>query len=77
VTCDVWNETSGQNWPSNTVATDAFYQTVTDRAISSLRAGVIPWEEPWKAPRFAGGPFPRNFHTGKPYQEKRPFCLLK
>ena len=39
----------------------------TGRIFSSLKAGVIPWEEPWKAPRFAGGPFPRNFYTGKPY----------
>ena len=35
---------------------------------SSLKAGVIPWEKPWKTPRYAGGPFPRNFYTGKPYR---------
>jgi antirestriction protein ArdC len=29
---------------------------------------VIPWEKPWKTPRFTGGPFPRNFYTGKPYR---------
>jgi antirestriction protein ArdC len=46
----------------------SIYQTVTDRIISSLKAGVIPWEKPWKSPRFAGGPFPRNFYTGKPYR---------
>lgn len=46
----------------------SIYQTVTDRIISSLKAGVIPWEKPWKSPRFAGGPFPRNFSTGKPYR---------
>ena len=46
----------------------SIYQTVTDRIISSLKAGVIPWEKPWKSPRFAGGPFPRNFFTGKPYR---------
>jgi antirestriction protein ArdC len=46
----------------------SIYQTVTDRIISSLRAGVIPWEKPWKTPRYAGGPFPRNFYTGKPYR---------
>ena len=54
-------KTKSSNRPS-------IYQTVTDRIISSLKAGVIPWEKPWKAPRFAGGPFPRNFHTGKPYR---------
>jgi antirestriction protein ArdC len=46
----------------------SIYQTVTDRIISSLKAGVIPWEKPWTSPRFAGGPFPRNFYTGKPYR---------
>ena len=46
----------------------SIYQTVTDRIISSLKAGVIPWEKPWASPRFTGGPFPRNFSTGKPYR---------
>lgn len=54
-------KTQSSNRPS-------IYQTVTDRIISSLKAGVIPWEKPWKAPRFSGGPFPRNFFTGKPYR---------
>ena len=54
-------KTKSSNRPS-------IYQTVTDRIISSLKAGVIPWEKPWKAPLFAGGPFPRNFYTGKPYR---------
>jgi antirestriction protein ArdC len=43
------------------------YQVVTDR-ISSLKAGVIPWEKPWKASQHTGGPFPRNFSTGRPYR---------
>src|SRR5271156_4510299 len=34
VTCGVRSETSGQSWLSNTVATNAFYQSVTDRIIS-------------------------------------------
>lgn len=46
----------------------SIYQTVTDRIVSSLTAGVIPWEKPWKSPRFTGGPFPHNFFTGKPYR---------
>jgi hypothetical protein len=52
----------------NAASRPSIYQTVTDRIISSLKAGVIPWEKPWKAPRFAGGPFPRNFYTGKTYR---------
>jgi antirestriction protein ArdC len=44
------------------------YQTFTDRIIASLEKGVIPWERPWKSPKYAGGIFPRNFLTGKPYR---------
>ena len=44
------------------------YQIVTDRIIASLRAGIIPWEKPWQSLHFTGGPFPRNFLTGKPYR---------
>ena len=44
------------------------YQVVTDRIIASLKAGVIPWEKPWKASQYTGGPFPRNFSTGRPYR---------
>jgi antirestriction protein ArdC len=52
----------------NAASRPSIYQTVTDRIISSLKEGVIPWEKPWKTPRYAGGPFPRNFYTGKPYR---------
>jgi antirestriction protein ArdC len=48
----------------NAASRPNIYQTVTDRIISSLKAGMIPWEKPWKTPRYAGGPFPRNFYTG-------------
>jgi hypothetical protein len=44
------------------------YQIVTDWIIQSLKAGVIPWERPRQSPHFSGGPFPRNFLTGKPYR---------
>jgi antirestriction protein ArdC len=44
------------------------YQVVTDRIIASLKTGVIPWEKPWQSLHFTGGPFPRNFRTGKPYR---------
>jgi antirestriction protein ArdC len=44
------------------------YQTVTDRFIASLKNGIIPWEKPWNTPHFTGGPFPRNFRTGRPYR---------
>lgn len=51
------------------------YQIVTDRIIASLKEGIIPWEKPWKAPTFAGGSFPRNFVTGKPYRGVNVFLL--
>ena len=51
------------------------YQIVTDRIIASLKEGIIPWEKPWKAPTFAGGNFPRNFVTGKPYRGVNVFLL--
>ena len=51
-----------------TAAKPSVYQIVTDRIITSLKAGVIPWEKPWRTPQFAGGQFPRNFRTGKPYR---------
>ena len=51
-----------------TASKPSVYQIVTDRIIGSLKAGVIPWEKPWQTPNFAGGPFPRNFRTGKPYR---------
>ena len=51
------------------------YQAVTDRIIASLKECIIPWEKPWQAPTFAGGNFPRNFRTGKPYRGINVFLL--
>jgi antirestriction protein ArdC len=51
-----------------TTAKPSVYQIVTDRIIARLNAGVIPWEKPWQTPHFSGGPFPRNFRSGKPYR---------
>src|SRR6201985_2131997 len=58
----------GQAMNKTSSSRSSIYQTVTDRILSSLKAGVIRWEKRWKAPRFVGGPFPRNFFTGKPYR---------
>ena len=40
------------------------YQTVTDKIISSLEQGVIPWKKPW-----AGGKYgsPANFISKRKY----------
>lgn len=51
------------------------YKIVTDRIIASLKAGIIPWEKPWKAPTFGGGSLPRNFLTGKLYRGVNVFLL--
>ena len=61
-------ETPGNAKQKQTKDRSSLYQTVTDRIIASLKAGKIPWEKPWKTSHFKGGPFPRNFCTGKPYR---------
>jgi antirestriction protein ArdC len=50
-------------------------QVVTDRILASLKNGIIPWQKPWQAPTYAGGIFPRNFRTGKPYRGVNVFLL--
>jgi antirestriction protein ArdC len=30
-----------------------FYQIITDSIVANLEKGVLPWEKPWKSPRFA------------------------
>lgn len=47
------------------------YQQVTDRIISQLEQGVIPW----KSPCFARAGLPRNFATGKAYRGINVFLL--
>jgi len=47
------------------------YQQVTDRIISQLEQGVVPW----KSPYFSKVGFPRNFSTGMPYQGINVFLL--
>ena len=47
------------------------YQQVTDRIITQLESGVVPW----KSPYFSKVGFPRNFSTGKAYQGINVFLL--
>ena len=42
------------------------YQTVTDRILESLEAGVAPWVKPWKSAPGNGLPF--NASSGKAYR---------
>ena len=50
---------------ANTSNRPSIYQTVTDRIISCLKAGMIPWEKPWNTPRFTGGPLPAQLLYGQ------------
>src|ERR1700757_1437048 len=70
-----YREEAPMSKKATTAAKPSIYETVTERIIASLRAGVIPWEKPWQTPHFSGGPFPRNFRTGKPYRGINVFLL--
>jgi antirestriction protein ArdC len=50
------------------------YETVTNRIIEALDAGVIPWRKEWKAN--AGGTIPYNYTTQKPYRGINVFILM-
>ena len=47
------------------------YQIVTDRIISALEGGIIPWRKPWNA---VYG-LPRNYATGRAYSGINLFLL--
>ncbi len=47
------------------------YQTITDRIIDSLKAGVVPWQRPWRSP----GEYPRSLASGKKYRGINAFIL--
>ena len=47
------------------------YEQVTDRIITQLESGVVPW----KSPYFSKVGFPRNFSTGRAYQGINVFLL--
>ena len=40
------------------------YAKITDRIVSALKEGVVPWHQPWNAAEGA----PRNLLSGKPYR---------
>jgi len=45
--------------------TQAVYEKITDRIISALEAGEIPWKKPWSG---GSGGRPVNLKSGKPYK---------
>ena len=48
------------------------YEIVTQRVMSELEKGVIPWKKPWTV----SGGMPRNYVTKRPYTGINPFLLL-
>ncbi|SHJ79763.1 Antirestriction protein ArdC [Hymenobacter daecheongensis DSM 21074] len=54
-----------------TAARPDVYQIVTDRIISALEGGIIPWRKPWNA---VYG-LPRNYATGRVYSGINLFLL--
>ena len=43
------------------------YQEVTDRIVSELERGAVPWTKPWKTRPTNGGFLPHNAVTGRAY----------
>src|SRR5206468_1236919 len=58
-------QTSNNGPSSGAVSRGDVYQIVTDRVISLLEAGTVPWRKPW-----VGGEsqFPVNLASGKRYR---------
>lgn len=47
------------------------YEIITDRIISQLELGTIPWSKPWSGTQF----HPRNLVSKRPYRGVNPFLL--
>lgn len=47
------------------------FEIITDRILSALDAGTIPWRKPWTC-----GGVPRNLVTGKPYRGLNVFLTV-
>jgi antirestriction protein ArdC len=53
------------------------YETITNRIIDSLNAGVIPWRKQWKTTgKNGGGSVPYNLTNGKRYRGINEISLL-
>lgn len=47
------------------------FEIITNRILSALDAGVVPWRKPWSC-----GGIPRNLVTGKPYRGLNVFLTV-
>jgi antirestriction protein ArdC len=43
------------------------YQEVTDRIVTALEAGTVPWLRPWRDDKSGSALEPYNAHSGRPY----------
>jgi antirestriction protein ArdC len=50
------------------------YQLVTDRILTLLQQGVVPWKKPWKTS--GGSALPLNLISGRPYRGINVFLLI-
>jgi antirestriction protein ArdC len=48
------------------------YERITERIVSLLEQGTVPWHKPWKV----STGLPRNLVTKKPYRGINPFLLM-
>ncbi|GAC1605554.1 MAG: zincin-like metallopeptidase domain-containing protein [Hymenobacter sp.] len=64
-------KTAAKNAAKATTIRPDVYQIVTDRIISALEGGIIPWRKPWNA---VYG-LPRNYSTGRVYSGINLFLL--
>ena len=48
------------------------YAKITDRILTALQAGVVPWQKPWNG----GEGAPRNLISGKPYRGLNVWLLV-
>ena len=47
------------------------YQEITEKIVSLLKKGVVPWHQPWSVP----GGEPQNLISRRPYRGINPFLL--
>jgi len=47
------------------------YQVITDRVITLLEQGIVPWQKPW----YGGQTLPRNLASGREYRGVNVFLL--
>jgi antirestriction protein ArdC len=51
------------------------YQEITDKIISSLEDGFIPWRKPWNAKNSGNSPFQNNFVSKEDYRGANQWLL--